>query len=91
MSTTTHRKTVGNGVPFPTFADGTPYTVTCEAALPDGRTGWVLYVSWVDEQGRYVGRDDKAAGKKGHHWEAHLNIGAKANLSHLTPVGGEQR
>ncbi len=90
MSNPRNSRTVGNGVPWPTFADGTRYTVTTRAQLPDGRVGSVLYVSWVDADGRYVGRDDKAAGRKGDHWQAHLDVGAKANLSDLTPVRGEQ-
>jgi hypothetical protein len=84
------RTQVGDGVPWPTFADDTRYTVTRRAALPDGRTGWVLYVTWVDADGRYVNRANKNAGRLGDHWEAHVTLddggSARLPLSNLTPT-----
>lgn len=90
-SSTRTPSTVGDGVPWPTYADGTRHSIPTEVTLPDGRTGMTLWVTWVDADGKYLPRDDKVskARRQGAYWMATVALpdgGAKVRLSDLIPV-----
>lgn len=78
------------GVPFPLWADGARYTVPRQVTLPDGTTGTVLWITWVDEEGHYVNRSNENAGRLGDHWLATIALpdgGTHARLDTLLPAG----
>lgn len=87
------RTQVGDGVPFPAYADGSRYGSPQQAvALPDGRTGRVAFITWVGADG-YVNRGNKNAGRTGTHWEATISLAdgaARLPLADLTPIGADE-